>query len=412
VVTLVPLCVSVSGYDSFRLPKEIVFRGGAILLAALLALRLIALYTPPLRPPALSRRLVLISVTVLWVALTALTATNRALATEALITVLCAVVFFVAVSISAPRRLTLAAVVVLAPAAINSMIFLLQKYAGVGIFVDIKAAGGREMANVALQGNPDEVASYLVAPAIAALALAVVERGPRRRLYATAALFLALTLISTERQTATIAYGVAALTLVALVRSRKLTFAFLTFLGVMLISVAVVPRISNRFRTTLALVRSGEYDSAVTGRISSFVSATEMFLDHPLLGVGPGCFKYNYFEYSLRAQQRCAKQLSLSQTRGVNFGETHSDHLQILAETGAPGYAIFLAILIAVAARSVRASQTDDPEPTQRFVLLASAPIAVSFFVLAAAQFPLELASPRLVTIYLIALCERWNRVS
>jgi small-conductance mechanosensitive channel len=100
----------------------------------------------------------------------------------------------------------------------------------------------------------------------------------------------------------------------------------------------------------------------------------------------------------------------------MSFAETHNDHLQVAAETGLPGYAIFLSALFVLAwpsrRRAVIASGAAVPPQTVRrsFAHAFRAPLAAAFFVAALAQFPLQLAAPRLAFITLAALAVGWDR--
>ena len=88
----------------------------------------------------------------------------------------------------------------------------------------------------------------------------------------------------------------------------------------------------------------------------------------------------------------------------MNFGEAHSDHLQTAAETGLPGYALFVAgiLVLALPARGKRADHQDLPA---RLGHSLRVPIATAIAVVTIAQFPLQLAAPRLMFLFLAAIC-------
>jgi len=77
-----------------------------------------------------------------------------------------------------------------------------------------------------------------------------------------------------------------------------------------------------------------EADSSIQSRMSEMLTAGLVFIDHPVVGVGPGTFKYYYPEYSelvgLRAFHTTAR-------------AAHDLYLAMAAETGALGLACFLA---------------------------------------------------------------------
>jgi O-antigen ligase len=90
----------------------------------------------------------------------------------------------------------------------------------------------------------------------------------------------------------------------------------------------------------------------------------------------------------------------------MNWGEVHNDHLQVAAETGLPGYALFLgAIAICAGKRRTIASTAESA-----FARAMRWPLATLIFVLCLAQFPLELAAPRLMLLTIGALCLTWDR--
>lgn len=76
-------------------------------------------------------------------------------------------------------------------------------------------------------------------------------------------------------------------------------------------------------------------DTAVRGRASENLAAVQMFVDHPLLGVGAGNYPARYQEYS--------QQIGLD-TRAEGRAP-HNLYLEALAETGLVGTAVFLWVL-------------------------------------------------------------------
>ena len=76
-------------------------------------------------------------------------------------------------------------------------------------------------------------------------------------------------------------------------------------------------------------------DGAITGRATEMIAAAQIFLDHPVVGVGPGMFKHYSRQYGNRLGLR-----RLEENR-----ESHSLYLGIAAETGSLGIACFLLML-------------------------------------------------------------------
>jgi O-antigen ligase len=136
-----------------------------------------------------------------------------------------------------------------------------------------------------------------------------------------------------------------------------------------------------------------------------------MIRDRPLVGVGPGGFAYNFFDYKLRLQLQ--QRELFEHTTEMNYGEAHNDHLQVAAEIGVPGYAMFLAALALLASATwLRPSKPEgktDDESRAGFVRLLALPLAVSMFILALAQFPLELVAPTHVYLWAAAAIVAWR---
>jgi O-antigen ligase len=95
---------------------------------------------------------------------------------------------------------------------------------------------------------------------------------------------------------------------------------------------------------------TGEADSAITGRASEMLAAFNVFIDHPILGVGPGQFKYYSQEYS--------EELGLKVLVGTR--QAHSLYLSIASELGIPGILTFIAILF-VTLRNLARTRIEKP---------------------------------------------------
>lgn len=100
-------------------------------------------------------------------------------------------------------------------------------------------------------------------------------------------------------------------------------------------------------------------ERSLRGRTSEMIIAWQMFLDHPLLGVGPGNYDKNYLDYSFllgidsRLQER----------------QAHSLYLETAAELGAVGLAVLFGIILSTfaslrsAKRMLKASHRSDLIP-------------------------------------------------
>jgi O-antigen ligase len=124
------------------------------------------------------------------------------------------------------------------------------------------------------------------------------------------------------------------------------------------------------------------------------------------VGVGPGVFSALYMPYKLRLDSRNPEWIRVG---NQNFGEVHNDHLQLLAETGLPGYALFVLALALLARLSFR--KRDEPDERMRFVHMFAFPAASAFAVLALAHFPMQVTSTMAPAVYIAALCFAWTDI-
>jgi putative inorganic carbon (HCO3(-)) transporter len=102
-------------------------------------------------------------------------------------------------------------------------------------------------------------------------------------------------------------------------------------------------------------------DGSIRGRLTEMTAALLVFRDHPLLGVGPGMFKFYAAEYS--------KGLNIRELEGTR--QAHSLYPAIAAEYGIVGLVCFLAILATALYRlmALRAAlRARMPEPTAEFL--------------------------------------------
>jgi hypothetical protein len=145
-------------------------------------------------------------------------------------------------------------------------------------------------------------------------------------------------------------------------------------------------------------------------RIMPAATAVEMFLDRPLVGIGPGSFSALYMSYKREIDEKYPQWLRLA---NESFGQAHNDHLQILAETGLPGYLMFVAALVLLARVSFRRNDAVDATDLKaQFARIFAFPAVACFAVLAVAQFPLQLTAPTVPALYLAALCFAWTHES
>jgi O-antigen ligase len=389
-VVAIPMMVVPRGADPFRLPKELLFRGEAVVVLALLAVRF----------PRWRREFTFAAVVVGWTAIVTITSTNRALSVDSLITVVAAAVIFIGTCVAAEQLSLKAVDVLMVACCVNAGITVLQE---LGLWTLTPGQEGHYGA-VGLLGNANDVGTFLVMPAVAAVVMVVTAAGRRRWTYLGVALLLAGGIVASATRAALIAF-VAAMLVLAVLQTRR---AALAVGAVMLVAALAVlspaTTIGRGMRELAGAAMARDYQRLFSERLLPFLAAWEMTRDHPLLGVGPGCFRYHFMPYRLALTERYPPEW----TRGfpMNWGAVHNDHLQVAAEAGVLGLLLFLTAIGAIARRN----DAEGADPRAAFARTLRWPLATAIFVVCLAQFPLELAAPRLMLLTLAALCVTWNR--
>ncbi len=390
-----------NGNDHFRLPKELVFRGEAIVLLMLA----VFWWTSRPRTWRLSFRpeLALAFAVVAWGLVTTWSSTNRLLSEDSMITIAAGAVIFIVTCIALQTESMLLIDSLMLAACCNAILAIVQE---LKIWTPFRGAEvSTHMGTVGLLGNPNDVGTYLSGAALVAFAVAVNSRRTRRWVYASIALLLIVGIIASATKTAVIALAAALLVFGAL-HSRRAAIGVAALLAALAIAVAIPStRLGYGVRTIVRALRLHDYPALSSERLVPFLTAVEMARTHPLTGVGPGCFKFHFMSYRLALEGKYPS----SWTKGypMNWGEVHNDHLQVAAESGAPGYLLFLAAIGLIAGLRRRS------EPRTPQTMLARSmrwPFAVLIFVLCLAQFPLELAAARLMLLTIAAVCVTWDR--
>lgn len=405
----IPLAFSRDGYDHFRQPKELTAYAVVIIACTIAAAGAILgrLTIPPDERRALRPITAVVGAGAVWTLIATTFSTNRRLSIEATVWVFALIaLFFLAAYVARRVPLGTFATALLAPALVNAVIVILQ---ALRIWNPWEFPPGTDerMFNNALMGNPDDVAVYLIGPVMFAFAAAIYA-GRHRWAYATAGAVMLAGIIASETMTGIAVAGVGvALLLVGRLPAYRLTAITAVLILTVSGMVAFAPtrvRIVHLAQT----LEDGQWGLAARGRLPPLMTASRMFADRPLVGVGPGCFRFHYMPYRARVEEEHPRLLSLGETPNVNFGEVHNDHMQILAETGLPGLLIAAAGLILLAWIS-RARPAGPGSDTRRLAARLALPFAVVLTLTMIPQFPWHLAGPSLANVLIGGWCFAWR---
>jgi O-antigen ligase len=407
----IPVVMSSTGDNAFRFPKELALRAEVIFIVAILAIAwgFGRLDLPPLDLRANWLRLT--AAICLWTIVCACFSTNRLVSIPPTARVLAFAFLFVITVLILRRQPAWFAGIIVLPAIVNGIIYVLQELEIWSPF-DTSGAAEKHLSRTALIGNPNDVGGYLIVPALVAMALAL-SRRRGRLMWAAAAVLILVATFMTHTVAAIGALAVALFVMFALwLRSWRATLtAFLAVVVLGAIPFATYPPLRARVLLMRDALQRRDFETLSAARTLPFLTAAEMIRDRPLTGVGPGGFAYNFFDYKLRLQER--RRALFEHTTEVNFGEAHNDHLQVTAETGLPGYALFVTALLLLGSASRRRTAPDDTPADNRsdFARLLGLPLAVSLFILALAQFPLELIAPTHAYLWAAAAVVAWREL-
>lgn len=158
-------------------------------------------------------------------------------------------------------------------------------------------------------------------------------------------------------------------------RGRALAVAVVVTAGVLLLPGSGLGDRLGRAPASIdsALEHGVAEDTAVAGRLSENIAALRMAADHPILGIGFGTYQREYLHY--------ARDIALDHR--LEERDAHNLHLEILAETGAVGALVWLAILLVVARELVTAA-SDRRAPTELRRLAGAWGLAFLAFVVTA----------------------------
>jgi len=149
-----------------------------------------------------------------------------------------------------------------------------------------------------------------------------------------------ITLIITASRSGLLCIIAVALTYIGFSKHRVAYFVCLV-----LVSVCTWALMPEQYKMRYSSITSSQLDDSSQGRVEAWKVGLDMFLEKPILGVGPGVFPAAYWN-----------------RRGV-WLQSHSLYIQVMAETGAVGILAFATLLIVIFKRLNTMFRSD---PTKR----------------------------------------------
>jgi O-antigen ligase len=211
--------------------------------------------------------------------------------------------------------------------------------------------GGRLAGPIAgLMGNPNDLAMNMVTFIPFAIVAALGRGRPGGRLVAIGiAVLMAATIVFTKSRAGLL--GLAVMGVVLVVQGGRLRGGLL--MAVLVGALVAVPTMPEAMWTRISSIVNQEEDETGSreARKELMLQGWRTFLDRPLTGVGVGQFQnYN------------------PPDRAVMWQETHNVFLQVLAELGAAGGAIFLFLVVRPVISLVRTRRLLPRAPSRRIV--------------------------------------------
>jgi putative inorganic carbon (HCO3(-)) transporter len=270
---------------------------------------------------------------------------------------------------------------------------------------------------VSFLGNPAFVSSFLVPASFICLCLALVGRKPVGKLAGCAGVLAAVVCIflAGSRSGWLSLFASFAVFGVLSVYSRRVRvppriLAVLLVMGAMLVLLFSMP--NPFFKPKYNIFKRVFSATQIEARLYAWSIARDMFVKHPLLGMGYGNFNVKFWEYVDMAEKRAPTKMServLSSARGLSPGHAHNEYVEVLAESGLAGFAAFLWLIGACVRKSYRRlrSREAGAAPEQAVVTLCLlcgflALLIDSFF-----SFPLHLPCSALIFWLLVAFLAR-----
>ena len=254
-------------------------------------------------------------------------------------------------------------------------------------------------------GNVGYFAGYIILPLSLAIPLFLVTKNRTRKiLLLIGILLMGTTLIVTLSRSSYAAFGLSLLfmfLLFLLTRGKrfiiinKKIFIFLLIIIILAVFMFIIPTPLSKPGTVISEIKAR---ISITGITNTFFSGRRiaiwkftgmMIKDHPILGSGIGTYKYNTLRYQAEFFER-------GDNRSIypySFADkAHNEYLQLWAELGTIGLAIFLWLIIAYFIYGIRYLKREKDEQKQG-IMIGLMGAVVAFLMDSIFWFPLHLSS-------------------
>jgi len=282
-------------------------------------------------------------------------------------------------------------------------IYGIFQYNGIDFYVGIYRIVGQRV--YGLCGNTGYFAGYIILPLSLAISLFLVSKNRNRKiLLLIGILTMGTTLVLTFSRSSYVALGISLLFMFLLfllsrgknfLKENKKLFMILLIAIIIAVSLFIIPTPLSKPGTAISQVKSKVsvsyfiQDRNITRRIAIWKFTGMMIKDHPILGSGIGTYKYNTFRY----QAEFFEQGDNRSIYPYGFADkAHNEYVQIWAELGTIGFAIFLWLIIAYFIYGVRYLKRE--KDTQRQgIMIGLMGAVVAFLVDCLFWFPMHLSS-------------------
>jgi len=265
-----------------------------------------------------------------------------------------------------------------------------------------------------LFGNVNYFAEYLIVPLPLAISLFFVTKNRNRKiLLLIGILAMGTTLMLTFTRGSYLAIGISSIFMFFLfllskgksfIKENKKLFMIILIVIIVAVSLFIIPTPLNKSGTAISKIKGRVSISVLMNEFSSGRRITiwkftgMMIKDHPILGSGIGTYKYN----TLRYQAKFFEQGDNRSIYPYGFADkAHNEYLQLWAELGTIGLAIFLWLIIAYFNYGIRYLKREEDEQKQGIMIGLMGAVAA---VLVDGIFGFPLHLPATIVLFWLAI--------